>query len=668
MGKFAIRRMVVREGGDRQITKILEPGEYVFTEQRHDDFFMEGITVCSVVGKNGCGKSSLIELLFRMVNNLGAMILRNFDRPAAVILYWVDGVMADLYYDIDGNEGQLQCDRDSVQLSFNGFDFNWSRLTGQCDYKINGVPQKEPDYPIALSVAQHFFYLIATNYSMQAYISDDYKNEITYRWQQKKDQHGAFVEGYEWRKEQSGVWIDSVFHKNDGYMCPIVLNPYRDGGTVDMAQEGRLTVDRLCALLLQMPDDNQIIDGYKLDRIEYRFNQLFLLDKFDRKMLMDIPYEKVSDKFLYAYLMDNSYAKAILDGYEIDATKAMNYVELTLRMYLVYKTFSIAKKYPQYGHYKPIGHVNNAFKSNSNTQELNIAKQLAKDIKGRKSHIELKVHQTLDLIRMLDRTNDKNALDNPLTYDQYNAFLGIEPHCNTVLERKRSLPPPLFKPTVYLRKLSGGDPVELSKLSSGERQFIYTTSTLLYHALNIQSIPPAERLTYKNICMVLDEVEICFHPEYQRTFVNNLLSLFERTGVNKAFNINVIIVTHSPFVLSDIPKGNILYLDEGRNVSEKKKLDTFGANVNEMLCQSFFLDGGFMGELAKKRIKSLVKYLNGDRDEDCWNEQTAKQLIEMVGDELIRYQLHQMYARRFKDSEHYRKWIESEARRLGIGR
>jgi predicted ATP-binding protein involved in virulence len=150
--------------------------------------------------------------------------------------------------------------------------------------------------------------------------------------------------------------------------------------------------------------------------------------------------------------------------------------------------------------------------------------------------------------------------------------------------------------------------------------------------------------------------------------VYELLSLFERTGVNKAFNIHVIIVTHSPFVLSDIPKGNVLYLDEGKNVTEEKKLDTFGANVNELLCQSFFLDGGFMGELAKKRIESLVSYLNDDGDVECWNEQTAKQLIEMVGDEVIRYQLHQIYARRFKDSEYYRNWIESEARRLGIGR
>ena len=74
MGKFSIRKMVVHEGGDRQITKILEPGEYVFTEQQHDEFFLEGVTVCSVVGKNGCEKSSLIELLFRMVNNLAQLL------------------------------------------------------------------------------------------------------------------------------------------------------------------------------------------------------------------------------------------------------------------------------------------------------------------------------------------------------------------------------------------------------------------------------------------------------------------------------------------------------------------------------------------------------------------------------------------------------------------
>lgn len=93
--------------------------------------------------------------------------------------------------------------------------------------------------------------------------------------------------------------------------------------------------------------------------------------------------------------MDNSYAKAILDGYGIDATKAMNYIELTLRLYLVYKTFSIANKYPQYSHFKPLGNIENAFKSNPNPNELKLARELAETINRNHSHIELKVHQTI---------------------------------------------------------------------------------------------------------------------------------------------------------------------------------------------------------------------------------------------------------------------------------
>lgn len=131
--------------------------------------------------------------------------------------------------------------------------------------------------------------------------------------------------------------------------------------------------------------------------------------------------------------------------------------------------------------------------------------------------------------------------------------------------------------------------------------------------------------------------------------------------------INVIVVTHSPFVLSDIPKGNILYLDEGNNVTGEKHLNTFGANVNELLNQSFFLSGGFMGEFAKMKIESLVSYLKSDGPNNIWDEEKARDLIELVGDEVIQFQLRQLFAMKFKDSEYYRNWIEREARRLGIG-
>ena len=100
-------------------------------------------------------------------------------------------------------------------------------------------------------------------------------------------------------------------------------------------------------------------------------------------------------------------------------------------------------------------------------------------------------------------------------------------------------------------------------------------------------------------------------------------------------------------------------------MTEEKHLNTFGANVNELLCQSFFLSDGFMGEFAKQRIKSLVDYLKGD-DDPYWNETKAKETIDLVGDEVIQYQLRQLYAMRFKDSVNYRNWIVNEARKLGL--
>ena len=680
---FVIRKLVVNQNCDKEILKVLKPGEYAFADKRYDEFFQNGVTLCSVVGKNGSGKSSLVELLFRMVNNLGAMMLRNVDRPSETPVYFVSGIEAELFFEIDKKEGILRCKNESVELSHNGHNFKWELPDGNCLYEEDQAyrPQNKNDFAIALEIANHFFYLIATNYSMQAYISEDYKSEPVYAWQNKEKGWGS-----EFRKVDDGCWMNSMFHKNDGYMFPIVLNPERKAGIIDMKKETRLTISRLCALLLQYQnEDFEIIEGYRLAYITYTFNQKFLSEKFNREMLSEIPVEKISNKFLYVYIQGNSYAEAILDGYGIDATEAMTPVELVLRLYLVYKTLRIANKYPQYYHFKQISLVDNAFRKSYVQSELDLAKELAQRINSLHTHIELKVHQTIDLIKHLNESQYKEAFGWFMTYDDYNEFLGIEPHCETLLDRLNSLPPPLYIPEIYLIKTedynqidhNGADQdkrkkaildksIRLSRLSSGERQFIFMTSTLLYHAFNILSIPKGDRLAYRNLCMVLDEVEICFHPEYQRTFISDLLSLFHRTRLDQELGINVIVMTHSPFVLSDIPKENILYLDNGENVTGEKRLNTFGANINELLHQSFFLSGGFMGEFAKEKIESLVNYLKDDKNDADWNEETAKKIIDMVGDEVIHYQLQQLYARKFRDSDRYREWIKNEASRLGL--
>ena len=85
------------------------------------------------------------------------------------------------------------------------------------------------------------------------------------------------------------------------------------------------------------------------------------------------------------------------------------------------------------------------------------------------------------------------------------------------------------------------------------------------------------------------------------------------------------IVTHSPFILSDIPESNVLYLgrEEASTVG-----NTFGANIYDLLRDSFFLKSD-IGELAHSKIDEMIKLY---RQEDFEKKRKA---FEEKYDELI---------------------------------
>ena len=50
------------------------------------------------------------------------------------------------------------------------------------------------------------------------------------------------------------------------------------------------------------------------------------------------------------------------------------------------------------------------------------------------------------------------------------------------------------------------------------------------------------------------------HPEWQRTFLKDLISF-----VNKTFQSNriqIVLTSHSPFLISDLPKESVILLEE----------------------------------------------------------------------------------------------------------
>lgn len=685
MDNLILKEIVVHEDCAVRLRKILSPGRYVLSSEKYKDFFLDRVNVSAIVGMNGCGKSSIIEILFRMMNNLAAFMLKNFERPAADYILFIEGLVADLHYVLNDVEGKLECTTDKVVLTYGQEQFEWSLHVPACKHTDGqGNVLNENPYLTARAVATNFFYLIATNYSMQSYVANDYRLEHGYRWSEASD--GTPIR---WKMDIFNSWINGIFHKNDGYMCPIVLNPYRDEGTIDMNKEARLTTNRLCALLLHTRgEDFQLIEGYRLSNIYYTFNQSFLYSKFDKDVLKEVEGNDYIVKFQNIHVNPNSFAKRVLDGYGLTLELGMTIEEQTLRLYLVYKTFSVAQKYPQYAKFIKIGDVNNTFRTSSQSADLDDSETLAKALLNDSSHISLKIHQTLTLIKVLNTQDPKPILEKRIDYDTMMGLLNIHPVCHTLQDQLAVLPPPIFIPSICLIKedtyqdilkseLSVKEKksmvmekeIPMGRLSSGERQFIYTTSTLIYHSFNLLSIPENLRLAYRNICLVLEEVEICFHPEYQRTFVKKLLNLIERTNLNQHFSYNIIIVTHSPFVLSDIPKENILFLKDGKNVTETMSLNTFGANVNELLAESFFLSGGFMGEFAKTKIETLVDYLQNEENpvNTQWNRERAIETINTVGDEVIRLQLRSMFAKKFEsDDNSYIAWLRSECNRLGI--
>lgn len=141
-------------------------------------------------------------------------------------------------------------------------------------------------------------------------------------------------------------------------------------------------------------------------------------------------------------------------------------------------------------------------------------------------------------------------------------------------------------------------------ISTGEAQYIDLYATL-YHAIKSSNHPKGDTCV-----LLLDEPDCGFHPEWSRNFILNLTELLN-ADVFRNYNYQVIITTHSPFLVSDVPKESVhcLHRDKDGSISIKSSQHGLLSNLNDLITDSFFADsifGAFAEQYANKLISDIA--------------------------------------------------------------
>lgn len=139
-----------------------------------------------------------------------------------------------------------------------------------------------------------------------------------------------------------------------------------------------------------------------------------------------------------------------------------------------------------------------------------------------------------------------------------------------------------------------------------------------------------------NVLLLIDEADLSFHPKWQIQYMDTLLKMV--ADLFRTCQVQVILTTHSPILLSDVPKGNVIYLKQGVNDSANNHQETFGQNIHTLFTDAFFLDkatGCFSDRIIKEVGDGLDEIAKGAQYKKSTLEY-YKSIISIIGEPIIR--------------------------------
>lgn len=184
-------------------------------------------------------------------------------------------------------------------------------------------------------------------------------------------------------------------------------------------------------------------------------------------------------------------------------------------------------------------------------------------------------------------------------------------------------------------------------MSSGEETILNMMSRILFLSQLDLYFKKEDYKLRDNILLLIDEIDLYLHPEWQRKILSTLIKELNNCFPNHMFQI--ILTSHSPIVLSDIPTQNCIFLkrENEKVINVEKVSQTFGSSIYNLYKDAFFLENGLAtGEFAKKYINCLAKEIKELQisKEETINENfdDIEKRIDLIGEPIIRKQLRKM--------------------------
>ena len=201
-----------------------------------------------------------------------------------------------------------------------------------------------------------------------------------------------------------------------------------------------------------------------------------------------------------------------------------------------------------------------------------------------------------------------------------------------------------------------------NNMSSGEMAYIELFSSI-YEVLFLKEATKEDKFEFDmynnatNYLFLLDEPDAGFHPEWSRNLIHNVTTFINKLLIETNKKCQIIIATHSPFMVSDMPPNYVTCIElkvgyDGKYYRKiKKPTYSFAANIYELLNDGFFMNAP-IGEFAQHKIQKVIRKIDGldNIKGECLADEIENiaNMINMVSDKLVRGRLNDMFEKKTK--------------------